>query len=103
MEGTSKILPAMINGILVGFTIGVGFILAKKLLDRPKKVEVVPTPTTVETKSAADGGQNFATMSSDFMFNDSLANDFFQARQNPPQRQAPQSLKRFDFTTGTNW
>lgn len=90
----------MINGILVGFTIGVGFILAKKLLDRPKKVEVVPVPTTVETKLAADGGQNFSTMSSDFMFNDSLANDFFQPRQ---QRQAPPSTKRFDFTTGTNW
>lgn len=100
MEGTSKILPAMINGILVGFTIGVGFILAKKLLDRPKKVEVLPT-TTVETKSAADGGQNFSTMSADFMFNDSLANDFFQPRQQ--QRQQPPSPKRFDFTTGTNW
>lgn len=100
MEGTGKILPAMINGILVGFTIGVGFILAKKLLDRPKKVEVIPAPT-VETKSAADGGQNFATMSSDFMFNDSLANDFFQPRQS--QRQAIPNPKRFDFTTGQNW
>tara|TARA_R110001592_G_scaffold321960_4_gene600666 strand:+ start:103 stop:381 length:279 start_codon:yes stop_codon:yes gene_type:complete len=87
---TKKVIEGVLGGMLFGFTAGIGFILATRIMT--KKV-------VIESKSAPEAPKPEAK--SDFSsFQDgelNQANDFMQ--NNKPRRQSFEE-KTFDFSTG---
>lgn len=95
----NKIVPAMINGVLVGFTIGVGFILAKRLFDKKEPVVVVnepvaPQPTTMRSDRTMQEFTGFNAQGTPI--EDHRVNEIFNAPSIPRSR-----TQNFDFTTGS--
>lgn len=99
MEGIGKIIPGVLSGVLIGFSIGAGFIFAKKLLDRPKKtdpIEPVKQPNTKES--------NFSQFVPEYMFTQGTAKGFdyptasISMEHNAPN---PISANPFNWETGT--
>lgn len=91
----SKIIPAMVNGILVGFTIGAGFMLAKKLFTKTEvKTVVIEKPEPEQRAFAGEQySREFANFSSGRPMQNHPINNYFPT--------APRSKPQvFDFTTG---
>ena len=105
MVSTEKLVPAIIGGILAGFAVGTGFILAKRLFDKtPKTVEKAPEPKVERTPMVNESDRAMKEYSGfneqGFDLNNHSVQQFIQP---VPSLSTP----KFDFTTGRttggNW
>jgi|7_EtaG_2_1085326.scaffolds.fasta_scaffold246826_1 hypothetical protein len=90
---TKNILPIMINGVVMGFTIGVGFILANKLFNKP----------SANNETNFSGTHNTTRSSYRQFDGDTKTHEIDELLRKPSQMMPKHESKlaNFDFTLGS--
>lgn len=93
---TKKIVEGLLGGVLFGFTAGIGFILATRIMTKKVVIESKAASSAPEGKSS-DGADKEMNFSSFNQGEHHIADNFIVANKNSEKIKE----KSFDFTTGT--